>query len=168
MQNQICIFRNGISIKTLEMSGIEVVGIVFGAIPLFVEFGRAAATNADAARRAVRSRHRNDQLREFYISFYKETVLLHQQTELIIDSLPLLSINRKNDVKAGRHIDNWTKETDISLALDQFFTTEDLAAFDLLMERLLELFSRLIKDGRVHLSQTDKVSIASRTRSNHD
>jgi hypothetical protein len=53
------------------MSGIEIVGLVLGAVPLFVEFGKATATNADAARRAVHHGHRNSQLRDFYISFTK-------------------------------------------------------------------------------------------------
>lgn len=139
------------------MSGIEIVGLVLGAIPLFVEFGKATATNADAAKRAVRSTQRDDKLREFYIDFFKETVLLHQQIELIIDSLPLLSASRKTEIKEGRQVDNWTNETDIARALGQFFTEKDLAAFFVLMERLLELFARLVEDGRVHLSQTDQV-----------
>jgi hypothetical protein len=48
------------------MSGIEIACLVLDAIPLFVAFGKAAATNADAARRAVRSTHHNEQLRDFH------------------------------------------------------------------------------------------------------
>jgi hypothetical protein len=139
------------------MSGFEIVGVVLGAIPLFVEFGKAATSNASAARRAIRPVNRDNQLQDFYIGFYKETVLLHQQVVRIIDSLPLLSEDRKAEVKRGPQVDNWTKETDLLEALKVFFSPVDLSAFFTYMENLLRLFARLVKDKRVHLSPEDKV-----------
>jgi hypothetical protein len=139
------------------MSGIEIAGLVLGAIPLFVEFGKATATNVDAAKKAIHPASRDDRLREFYISFYTETVLLHQQIVQIVDSLPLLSVDRKAEIKQGRQVDSWTDATDVSQALNAFFGPEDLSAFFVLMRRLLELFARLVKDKRVHLALTDSV-----------
>jgi len=49
------------------------------------------------------------------------------------------------------------KETDVSKALETFFSSEDLSAFLILMERLLKLFAQLVKDKRVYLSKEDKV-----------
>lgn len=139
------------------MSGFEFAGVVLGSIPLFVEFGKAATSNASAAKRAIRSVNRDDQLRDFYIGFYKETVLLHQQVVKIIDLLPGLSEGRKDEIRRGQQVENWTKETDVFKALETFFSPDDLSAFIILMERSLKLFARLVKDRRVHLTQEDMV-----------
>jgi len=60
------------------MSGFEVAGVVLGALPLFIEFGKAASSNAGAMRKAFYYSNRDDRLRDFYIGFYKETVFLRQ------------------------------------------------------------------------------------------
>lgn len=143
------------------MSGIEVAGLILGAIPLFVEACKAYKDNAAAAKQALRPANRDHQLHIFYQDFYFQTVLSKQQMHKIIDKLPLLSDERKRDIKTGRHINNWTQGTDVSRALSRFFdNTELLDAFYILSERLLELFDEVIAQGHSHLRKEEKVSQA--------
>ncbi|KAF2198218.1 hypothetical protein GQ43DRAFT_465793 [Delitschia confertaspora ATCC 74209] len=138
------------------MSGLEIIGVVLGALPLFIELGKAATSNANNMIRAFHHINHDDQLRDFYIGFYKETVFLRQQIVKIINALPFLSEDRKTEVKQGRHTENWTQETDVAKALEAYFSPEDFSAFLILMERLLKLFAQLVKDRKVHLSREDK------------
>lgn len=143
------------------MSGIEVAGLILGAIPLFVEACKACKDNAAAAKQALRPANRDHQLHSFYLDFYVQTVLSKQQMHKIIDKLPLLSDERKRDINTGRHIDNWTQDTDVSHALSRFFdNTELLDAFYVLSQKLLEIFDEIITQEHSHLHKEEKVSQA--------
>jgi hypothetical protein len=119
-----------------------------------VEFCKAAANSAGAARNAKRL---DERLYDFYLEFLSQTTTLQQYTALLIDSLPDLSLERKTVVKAGQYTDEWTKQTDVSQALEANLVQEDNESFHILMTRLLDVFGRLLKDLRVHLASTDKV-----------
>ena len=56
------------------MTGIEVAGLVLGAIPVVVELGKAGKELVNA----IQPKKRDLRLSSFYSDFYLETVLLRQ------------------------------------------------------------------------------------------
>jgi hypothetical protein len=140
------------------MSGFEIVGVVLGALPLFVEAGKAYAHGASTIHKVVSQSKRDKKLQEFYENFYWEVVELKRQIEDIVERLPHLSEERKKEILDSDDFDKWNKATDVEDALRNFFATDkDFETFVLVMEKVVRLFDQLIKDETVKISKSDRV-----------
>lgn len=137
------------------MSGFEIAGVVLAVLPLFAQAGKAhIATLHKAASRATR----DDKLEEFYREFWWETFELGKLLEQVVQGLPAVSEGRKQELLGSTDDETTWAAPDIAAALNEFFaSSDDHLAFQKVMEKVLDLLSRLIKDETIHVSQEEKV-----------
>ncbi|KAK4223659.1 hypothetical protein QBC38DRAFT_516510 [Podospora fimiseda] len=140
------------------MSGFEVVGIVFGVLPLFIEAGKHSATTASRPRWAIGSAKSQQKLKDFYDEFYCETYEINKQIETIIHSLPKISKEYRGRILKNREVqtclDSWHEISDIAKGLKDLFGNEaDLYYFRTILEKVLGLFCRILEDETVNLSR---------------
>ena len=141
------------------MSGIEVIGLVLGVLPLFIEVGKAYSRGFESIRKVSSSRERDEKLMDFYGEFYWEIVQLHRQIEGIVEHLPHLSDKRKAELSMDMRFQDWQPEADVAGALLDFFgSKEDLETFLVVISKIAQLLSQLIKDTSVNISADHRVS----------
>jgi hypothetical protein len=141
------------------MSGIEVIGLVLGVLPLFIEVGKAYSKGVESIRKVSSSRERDEKLMDFYGEFYWEIVQLHRQIQGIIEHLPHISDKRKAELSMDMRLEDWRPEADVAGALLDFFgSKEDLDAFLVVIGKIAQLLSQLIKDTTVKISTDSTVS----------
>lgn len=137
------------------MSGFEVAGVVLAILPFFIEAGKSYV---DTFRKAVTRSARDEGLLDFYEDLYIEMYELRKHIETLVLELPGLSDERKQEVVDSRELDGWDQAGDVATALEDFLPSpDDYAAFHMVMEKVLDLLARLVKDETVHLSRSDKV-----------
>ncbi|KAH8802414.1 hypothetical protein F5884DRAFT_823660 [Xylogone sp. PMI_703] len=135
------------------MSGIEVVGLVLGALPLFIEVGKAYSRGLESLRKVASGKERDEKLLNFYQEFYWEIVQIHRQIQGIIDGLPHLSDKRKAELSLNMRLDEWGPEADAAEALYDFFGSQEVFdTFLLVIGRIAQLLAELIKDSTVNIS----------------
>lgn len=141
------------------MSGFEIAGVVLTVLPLFTEAGKAYTEDASAMQKAASRSARDKALHDFYQEFWWNTAVLRWQMERIVQGLPSLSEERKQEVIDGLDLENLDKAVDVAEALRAFFASEkDHEVFQHVMGNVLKLFARLVKDETVYLSKSDQVS----------
>lgn len=140
------------------MSGIEIAGLVLATVPLFIELGKASSKHISLFTKSITSSRRDEGLEDFYECLLAETILLNSHIHEIINSLPYLSNQRKDEIRSSRNVDNWKEESDVATSLRGLFSKEDLDSFLSTMDKVVQLFARLLNDDTVHLSKEDKVS----------
>lgn len=123
-------------------------------LPFFIEAGKSYG---DALQKAATRSARDEGLQEFYEELYFETYELRKHIENLVLELPGLSDERKQEVVDSRDLDDWDQAGDVAAALEDFLSPDDHAAFHMVMEKVLDLLARLVKDETVHLSKSDKV-----------
>lgn len=140
------------------MSGFEVAGIVLAVLPFFIETYKAYGDQTTALQKAVTPFARDKGLQEFYEEFYWDTYELRKKIERVVLMLPDLSDERKQEIIQSRDLDNWDQAQDVAAALQGFLSADDYEAFQMVMDKVLELLARLIKDETVHISKSETVS----------
>ncbi|KAF4457914.1 putative intracellular serine protease protein [Fusarium austroafricanum] len=142
------------------MSGFEIVGVVFGVLPFFIEAGKAYSDNVTSLRKATSRGLRDKELEEFYREFYWETFQLKKSIEKIVCGLPGLSEDRKQEIIESQDVESWSRATDVEKALKEFFACEgDHQAFEKVMEKVLSLLARLVEDKTVRVSKAERSNI---------
>lgn len=139
------------------MSGFEIAGIVLAVLPCFTEAGKR---NGAAIGNAMKKSKRNQELEEFYSTFQYETYEIQSHIKSVFLAIPNLSEDRKQLVAEGlrtRDLDSWNQDVDVAAALEEYMSPEDHAAFYKVLEKVLSLLARLVKDETVHISSSDKV-----------
>lgn len=143
------------------MSGFEVAGLVLAVLPFFIEAGKSYVDQARAFGQAVTPSNFDIELQEFYEEFYWDTFELQKNIEKIVLELPTLSEERKQEVLQSRDFDKLDQAKDVATALQDFLGAADYAAFQMVIEKMSDLFSRLIKDGTVHIKSHKVLSVGS-------
>lgn len=143
-------------------SGIECVGLVLAVLPLVIEAGKSYARGTDALLNVALHSRRDQKLQDFYDRFWWETVELNGRIREIVNALPRLSAEQKIALANVARLEDWTRDTGVDAALQDYFaTTDDLNKFMLVMTRLISLLAQLVKDSTIHVVTADVVSSSS-------
>lgn len=138
-----------------DMSGFEVAGVVLAVLPLFAAAGKAQVTTLH---KATSRATRDEKLEDFYREFWWETFELGKLLEQVVQNLPGLSERRKQELLGSSDDAAIWAAADVSTALNSFFASlDDHQAFQKVMEKVLDLLSRLVKDETIHVSPDEKV-----------
>ena len=141
------------------VSGVECAGLVFAVLPIFIEAGKAYAHGTDTLLDIALQSRRDQRLQNFYDHFWWETVELNQRVREIVNALPRLSPQRKIELATAARLEDWTRDADINVALQSYFSTnDDFNTFMLVMTKLVSLLAQLVKDSTIHIVAADAVS----------
>ena len=141
------------------VTGIECAGVVLAVLPLVIEAGKAYAQGTDNFLNITLQSRRDQRLQDFYDHFWWETVELNQRVREIVSALPRLSPERKIELATAARLEDWTRDADINVALQNYFASDDdFNTFMLVMTRLVFLLAQLVKDSTIHVVATDAVS----------
>ncbi|KAK4160432.1 hypothetical protein QBC43DRAFT_373104 [Cladorrhinum sp. PSN259] len=103
---------------------MELAGVVLGAIPLLIEVSKAHTHNVNAFRRALGSKHSTQVLLDFCNDFWAQTDILYRQLRRLIDKLPHLSQERRDQLKKNRDWEAW-KADDVAASLKEAFQDDE-------------------------------------------
>lgn len=140
------------------ITGIECAGLVLAVLPVFIQAAKSYKRGVDSIYNVTSHSRRDERLQEFYEEFWWETVMLNRQIRGIVDALPYLSNDRKTYLAAAEHLEEWNQDTDVSQALQEFFSSEmDFEDFMVIMTKIVGLLVQLVQDSTVHISIIDMV-----------
>jgi hypothetical protein len=140
------------------VTGIECAGLVLAVLPLVTEASKAYAQGTDNLLNITLQSRRDQRLQDFYDHFWWETVELNRRVRGIVSALPRLSLERKIELATAARLEDWTRDADINIALQNYFASNDFNTFMLVMTRLVFLLAKLVKDSTVHIVAADAVS----------
>ncbi|KAL9600268.1 MAG: hypothetical protein Q9219_003313 [cf. Caloplaca sp. 3 TL-2023] len=136
------------------MSGVECAGLVLAVLPLAIEAAKSYKHGVDTIRDVLSNTRRDSELEDFYHELWMEMFLLDRQLRDIVHVLPFLTDDRKASLLDGENLGQWTTESDVTEALQEHFNSEtDYQAFTVIMGKIVQLLSQLIKDGTTHVDQ---------------
>lgn len=140
-------------------SGIECVGLVLAVLPLFIEGAKQYSKGVDTITKVVSHAFRDKRLLEFYEEFWWELYFLNRNIRKVVNSLPHLSDERKAGIEEFEGgISDWHHSSDIVTALREYFVTEErYNAFLVVMDRIVQLLSQLVKDSTIQISKKETV-----------
>ncbi|KAK7415018.1 hypothetical protein QQZ08_012458 [Neonectria magnoliae] len=128
--------------------------IVLAVLPLFIEADKESIT---AVHEAASRSASDEKLQEFYEKFSWETFELKRQIEKIIRDLLGLPEGRKTEILKTEDVKHWNKAADVAEALtDYFVSQDDYLVFRKVMEKVLDLLSRVVEDKTVRISRDEK------------
>jgi hypothetical protein len=141
------------------ITGIDCAGLVLAIMPLVIEAGKAYAEGTDALMNITLQSRRDQRLQDFYEHFWWEMVELNLRVREIVGALPRLSHERKIELATAARLEDWTRDADVEIALQNYFASnDDFNAFMLVMTRLVSLLAQLVKDSTIHVMAADAVS----------
>lgn len=142
------------------MSGIEVVGLVLGVLPLCIHAWEwQSKSRFSFLQKALLRSHKKEAIAKFFQEFHWRTNELSRVlSNVLVENLNLPG-NIRRTLKAG-DVDSWVRNPDVRQALLEFFGSREL--LDVVLERLSlisQLFIQLLDDETLQLeiSVVDKV-----------
>jgi hypothetical protein len=85
--------------------------------------------------------------------------LLDRQLRDIVQALPYLTDDRKANLTKAEHLDQWTDDSDVVEALQEFFNSEtDYQTFMVIMGKIVQLLAQLVKDSVSRIDRKEMVS----------
>jgi hypothetical protein len=141
------------------VTGIDCAGLVLAVLPLIIEAGKAYAQGTDTFLNITLQSRRDQRLQDFYEHFWWETVELNQRVREIVSALPRLSFQRKIELATAARLEDWTRDADVNIALQNYFASnDDFNTFMRVMTKLVSLLAQLVKDSTIHVVAADAVS----------
>ncbi|RPA81004.1 hypothetical protein BJ508DRAFT_118097 [Ascobolus immersus RN42] len=138
------------------MSGFEIAGVVIGVLPLLLDAGKASSRHFQYVKQARNATKADAVLYEFYLEVFYEMFMLKKTLESVFSRLPGVSTEKKNRIVACEY-DEWCRDPEVVRSLQTVFKQDDLDTFIMAMERLLEIFFRLVEEKTSKLSKDEKV-----------
>ena len=140
------------------VTGFEVVGVVLAALPILMKVSKAVVEGAADVRRVFGQSYRNAELQEFHNQFWMETFWLHRHLRQFVQSLPAIPNAVSMRLHGGIDLDLWETNQSVKDAALERLGEEDFEAFLVILERILGLLNRIIKDCSTQISPLGSVS----------
>lgn len=139
------------------MSGIEVVGLILGVVPLVISGLENYQDGLDITKHTIRSKYRDEALLEFYDELHFELYQLRLYMERLIQDLPSLSAEYKEDLIRDLKPNSWMSD-ELSDALSDRLGSGNDRLFTNCVRRILESVEALVADDTNLLARGDVVS----------
>lgn len=102
------------------MSGIEVAGLVLGAIPLVIKAAKSCSEGFEEGKKIFRTKDYEETKRDLFDELYRELVLFHRHVQKVLQALPDISEQRCNEVLSHLDRQSWQEQSDIVQALRSY------------------------------------------------
>ncbi|KAL8707450.1 MAG: hypothetical protein Q9220_007538 [cf. Caloplaca sp. 1 TL-2023] len=137
------------------MSGVECAGLVLAVLPLAIEAAKSYRSGVRSIRNVLSTSRRDEDLEDFYQELWMEMFFLDRQLRDIVESLPILTEEPKAGLLKPENLHQWTLDSDVAEALQQYFNSDtDHQAFLLIMGKIVQLLAQLVKDETTHINRT--------------
>ena len=140
------------------MSGFEIVGVIFGVLPLLIEVGKTYSKSP--VHKAISRKPYDEKLADFYQTFWWELSELKIHISTLVESIPGISEEKRGDLlDTSRASTEWHDGSAAAMAFDGLLASIDQDRnVEVVMKKVLKLLDKLIKDETLDIKAADVVS----------